>query len=418
MVWTGAVILIVLLWLRQSVLVILALTVLLLYFTYNSGHPEYAIYDLWEGLNRDVLLIFPLFLLGSSVLASGDSVHRLVDLFLVLCKPLPGGMAAASAISTTLVAALCGSPVIALFVVGPLLYPAMLEYGCRRSFSIGLLCASASIGGLLPPAIALVIYGAVAEVPVDDLYRLSAIVSVALLAALAFISVAIHWRFPREGWRSIELRRMFLRALPALCLVAVLLGGMYSRLLAPLQAATLFLFGALLVECVVYRLLGARLIGMRELGNSAVEVCLQLGRVLPLVAFSISLSAFFHFQQMPEQLAIAVAGQDLTRNEFLVAINVALLFVGTVMDMTTALVLFTPAIETLPPAISVEPVAFGVMTVANLGLSYLTPPSGAVLIAAMCVFRENFLPVFKAVAPFLIGLILLLFVAATQLVPD
>ena len=385
-----------LLWLRQSLLVVIGATVLMLYALFAGAHAEYVLYDLWDALNRDTLLAVPIFVLAHALMSSGVGARRLTSFLRVLCGALPIGLAIGGLVSIVLVSALCGSPAIALLAVGPTLNRALLAEGYGASFSIGLLCSGAVVGVLLPLSVPLVVYSAVSETEFFSLFSLAAIAALCLVLVLVVYSACTNWN--RAGFSGFggELRKAWTDALPAVIAVSVLVLALVNSELAPAHCGLLFLIAALIAESVFYRELSKQ-----KARDAVLDAIQQLGRILPLVLFSVSLGAYLFYQQIPERLGDWLVLQDFGSGQFLGVVNFALFVTGLLLDAVSALLLVTPLLAPTAEGLGLAPAPFGVMVVLNLSLGYLTPPNGLVLIAAMLAFRESFNAVLAAVVPFM-----------------
>jgi len=396
MEWLIVFVLVGLLWLRQALLVVVGVTLLLLYALFADGNVEYLLYDLWNGLNRDILLALPMFLLAHTLISTGPGAWRLTDFLTVLCSPLPVGLALGSLLSMVSVSALCGSPAVALLAIGPVLNRAMLAEGYAASFSIGLLCTGSILGLLLPLSVPMLVYSAVSQVEIFGLLVTASIAALCLLLALFVYSAFTNWN--RAGFAAFsgDLRMAGIAALPVVLPIVVLIVALISPGLSIVQAATSFFCASLIAELGFYRGLNKK-----RLFDSSRDLIVQLGRVLPLVLFSVSLSAYLIHQQIPQQIGGWLAQLDIGSGQFLGLANFVLLLVGLLLDTISALLVVTPLLAPTAEDLGLAAEPFGVMLVLNLSLGYLTPPNGLVLIAAMLAFRESFNAVLAAVVPFM-----------------
>lgn|GEM_PF-3526461 len=396
MYWLIAIVVLALLWLRQSLIVIIGITLLMLYALFVDAHAEYVLYDLWDALNRDALLAVPVFVVAHALMSSGVSAQRLTTLIRVLSSPLPIGLAIGSLLSMALVSTLCGSPAIGLLAVGPALHRALLADGYGASFSIGLLCSGAIIGVLLPLSVPLILYSAVSEAEISSLFRLAGVAALCLVLVLVVYSACTKWHRISFGGFNGDLRKAWMGALPAVLSVAVLVLALASSGLAPAYCGLLFLASALVAESSFYRALSKQ-----KAWGAVQDSVQQLGRILPLVLFSVSLGAYLLYQQIPERLGDWLVLQDFGSGQFLGVVNFGLFITGLLLEAVPALLLVTPVLAPAAQELGLAPEPFGVMLVLNLSLGYLTPPNGLVLIAAMLAFRESFSAVLAAVVPFM-----------------
>ncbi|MEL7030199.1 MAG: TRAP transporter large permease subunit, partial [Pseudomonadota bacterium] len=156
--------------LRQPVLVILGVSAAYVYLIWNDGDPKYVVYDIWQGMNNEVLLAIPLFMLAGAIMSRGTIADRLIGFLRALTRPIPGGLALATVLSCAGFAAISGSAAVTLLAVGSIMYRALLDAGYDKSFAIGSLCAGGVLGIIIPPSIPLILYGVMTETSIADLF--------------------------------------------------------------------------------------------------------------------------------------------------------------------------------------------------------------------------------------------------------
>lgn len=401
-----------LLWLRQPVLVLLGATALFLYAFFDDGRPEYLIYDVWEAFNKEVLLAIPLFMFAGAVMSRGSIARRLIDFAVAATKFMPSGLAIATVASAAGFAAISGSAAVTLLAVGAIMHQALVENGYGKGFAIGLICASGVLGIIIPPSIPLILYGVMTETSIADLFIAGLGPALLMIAVLALYTLIRYGRRTSKGaWDWREVKRTGVRALPAIPLPAVVLGGIYGGFFTPTEAAAVSVALAIVVEVLVHRDLG-----LRDLWDVSLETARLLGSLFLVLAFAVSINVFLTYQQIPQQTLAAMEGMIDSPVQFLLLGNLLLLLVGMVIDIGSAVLILSPLLEPLANRLGIESVPLGIMMILNLGIGYLTPPMGLNLIVAMGAFKEDFATVAKAVLPF-IGLMLLV-LAAVALAPQ
>ena len=404
--------LLVLLWLRQPVLVLLGAAALFLYAFFDDGRPEYLIYDVWEAFNKEVLLAIPLFMFAGAVMSRGSIARRLIDFAVAATKFMPSGLAIATVASAAGFAAISGSAAVTLLAVGAIMHQALVENGYGKGFAIGLICASGVLGIIIPPSIPLILYGVMTETSIADLFIAGLGPALLMIAVLALYTLIRYGRRTSKGaWDWREVKRTGVRALPAIPLPAVVLGGIYGGFFTPTEAAAVSVALAIVVEVLVHRDLG-----LRDLWDVSLETARLLGSLFLVLAFAVSINVFLTYQQIPQQTLAAMEGMIDSPVQFLLLGNLLLLLVGMVIDIGSAVLILSPLLEPLANRLGIESVPLGIMMILNLGIGYLTPPMGLNLIVAMGAFKEDFATVAKAVLPF-IGLMLLV-LAAVALAPQ
>jgi len=408
------VIILVLLVLRQNVLVILGTATGYAYLVYGDGRLGYVVLDAWEAANKEVLLAIPLFILAGNIMSHGAMAGRLIGLMRVVSAPLPGGLAIAAVLSCAVFAAVSGSGTVTLLAIGGLMYPALVEAGYPRAFSLGALCAAGTLGIIVPPSIPLILYGVMTQTSIADLFIAG--LGPALLLTVLMAGYAIARNAGRRSrlpaWH--EFAAALRNGIWALLMPVLILGGIYSGHFTATEAAAVAVVYALAIEMLVYREMDLR-------GFYAVvgETTKLLGSLFPVLMMALSLNVFLVYEQVPEALIAALSQRVDSPVAFLLGINLFLLVMGCIVDIGSAILILSPVLEPLARAQGIDPVHFGIIMVVNLEIGYLTPPLGLNLIVAMSVFRESFGTVCRAVVPFLLlmgaGLLIVSFWPALSL---
>ena len=339
----------------------------------------------------------PLFTLAGIALAEGRSSERLLAVFRACFGWLPGGSAVVCAMACTLFTALTGGSGVTIVALGGLLLPALLRDGYRERFSLGLLTASGSLGILLPPALPLIVYAVVAEIPIEDLFvggLLPGALMTTLVAAYGvrqgLVSHVARQPFRLdEAWRALW-RAKWELALPVLVLVA-LLGGFATAVEASALAAAY----ALAVQLFVHRELHLR----RDLVRVAAQCVTLIGSILLILGVAVGLTGYLVNAEIPAALLDWTREHVSSPAAFLLALNLFLLVVGCLMDVFSATVVVVPLIVPLAAHYGVDPVHLGILFLANLELGYLTPPVGLNLFLAAQRFDRPVLSITRATLP-------------------
>jgi tripartite ATP-independent transporter DctM subunit len=336
----------------------------------------------------------PLFTLAGFLLAEGRAPGRLLRVFRAWVGWMPGGTAVVTAALCAFFTAFTGGSGVTILALGGILLPALLIEGYRQRFSLGLLTASGSLGLLFPPALPLILYGIVAEQPLEDLFLGGLLPGVLLVVLLAAWGV-------REGIVSAAQSRPFAwrEALAAswaakweLAIPIVALGAILSGLATPVEAAALTALYTLISQCFIQRDLSVT----RDAPRVMAECATLLGAILIILAMAKGLAWFLIFEQAPMVLLGWVAAHVASRWLFLLGLNLFLLVVGCLMDIFSAIVVVVPLILPLAAAFGVDPVHLGIIFIANLELGYLTPPVGLNLFLASYRFDRPLLEIWRA----------------------
>jgi len=400
--------------LRQNLLVILGIVTGFAYVVWGDGQLANIAVDAWDALNKEILLSIPLYILAGNIMSRGAMAARLIRLMRAVSEPVPGGLAIAAILSCALFAAVSGSGTVTLLAVGAVMYPALLQAGYPKSFAIGALCAAGTLGIIVPPSIPLILYGVMTQTSIADLFIAGVGPAAVLVTLMTVYALARNRALGAGAWSWSELRDAFRQGLWALMMPVLILGGIYSGYFTATESAAVAVVYAICIEMLVYR-------EMRFGDLYAVlgQTTRLLGSLFPVLMLALSLNVFLAYQQVPEMLVGALADSITSRAGFLIGMNLFLLGVGCIMDIGSAILILAPMLQPLAASQGIDPVHFGIITVVNLEIGYLTPPLGLNLIVAMTVFREQFWTICRAVLPFLalmlVGLLIVAFVPGLSL---
>jgi C4-dicarboxylate transporter DctM subunit len=410
----GAAALFALVLLRQPLLLILAAGTAFVHVVLADSKFDYMIQDVWTALDKEILLAIPMFLLAGAVMTRGSIAKRLIRIMIALTAPIPGGISVATVLSCAIFAAISGSSIVTMLAVGTVMFPALISNGYSRSFSIGLICASGTLGIIIPPSIPMILFGIMTETSITKLFLAGIVPGLLLAFLLAGYSVLVNRHRDRSNWDKKEILASIRSGIFALALPVLLLGGIYSGYFTPTEAAAAALVYSLIVEGLIHREIGFR--DFYEIVGSTASL---LGMLLPLVAFATSLSVIMDYERVPQAIVAWVQTFIDSRTTFLIAANAILLLAGCVMDVGSAIVILAPLLMPLALVYGVDPVHFGIVMTVNLEIGYITPPVGLNLFVAIAAFKASFSEVCRSVLPFigvmLFGLVLITAVPSLSL---
>jgi len=354
----------------------------------------------------------PLFTLAGFLLAEGLASQRLLRLFRAGFGWIPGGTAVVCAALCTFFTVFTGGSGVTILALGGLLFPALQKEGYRDRFSLGLLTASGSLGLLLPPALPLILFGIVAEIPIENLFIGGLLPGVLLTTLIAGWGVreGIVTGAGRQPFALGEVWSALWEAKWEVAMPAVVLVAIFSGWATLVEASALTALYALVVQVVVHGDLSIR----RDLLRVVTECVTLVGGVLIILGVAVGLTSYMVDAQIPMRL-VAWAQESITSPfVFLLALNVFLLIVGGLMDIFSAIVVVVPLILPLGQAFGIHPVHLGIIFIANLELGYLTPPVGLNLFLASYRFKRPLLEVSVAALPMLgilgVGVLLITYV--------
>lgn len=383
--------------LRQSLLVILLLVSAFIHLAWGRGHLEDILEDMWIGIDKELILAIPMFLLCGEVMTRGSSVKRLMRIMAAFTRPLPGGLAVACVLSCAVFASISGSSVVTMLAVGTVMVPSMLAAGYDRRFTLGAVMAGGTLGIIIPPSIPLLIYGFITQTSVTDLFLAGVGPGLLLAFVLAAYAVWVNRHMAAEPWDAREILASLRSGIWAALMPVILLGGIYSGWFSATEAATVALAYALLVETLIHREL--RWPALYALLLDTARLC---GVLLPLIALALGIGIFMAEYQLASTLVAWLQGWIVSPWSFLLLVNGLLLVVGCLMGTIEAIFIFAPLLAPMAQAYGVDPVLFGLIMILNLEIGYLTPPVGLNLIVAMSAFKQPFGLLCRAALPFIL----------------
>lgn len=358
----------------------------------------------------DALLIYPflaipLFILGGELMTRGGLTQKLVDISKRLLgwthAPLGHIMIGASA----MMGAITGSSVAAVAAIGRAIGPEMLARGYLPGY-VGALNASAGLlGVLLPPSIPLILYGSAVGVSITQLFMATLLPGMLFLAAF-MITHSLRAKHVLEGGRERALAsdrhmhltlRQAISALPALFLPILVLGGIYSGLFTPTEAASIAALYALLF------MLFNRAARQRDIGDAFVKAAISAAAVLFIIGFTTIFNRALTLEQVPQMIAGLAISYTENPLVFLLMVNLALLVVGMFMETSAAVLLMGPLLAPAAVQYGIDPVHFGIVLVVNIEIGLLTPPLAANLYVAALTNRIAILPLIRQVGWFLLA---------------
>jgi C4-dicarboxylate transporter, DctM subunit len=342
----------------------------------------------------------PLFTLAGFLLAEGRASERLLRVFRALVGGIPGGTAVVCAVLCSFFTVFTGGSGVTILALGGVLFPALIKDGYRERFALGLLTASGSLGLLLPPALPLILYAVVAQIPIEDIFIggiLPGILLTTLVAAWGVregvVSGARRQPFDASEAAAAVWAAKWELAMPLLVLVV-----MFSGIATAVEAAALTAVYALAVQTLIHRDLSFRP-GEGSFLRVVTECVTVVGGVLVILGVAVGLTSYLVNAQVPAALVEWTLTNVRSRAMFLLLLNLFLLGVGCLMDIFAAIVVVVPLVVPLGAAFGIHPVHLGIILIANLELGFLTPPVGLNLFLASYRFKRPMLEVCRAALP-------------------
>jgi tripartite ATP-independent transporter DctM subunit len=389
--------------LGAPIFVALGGTALVLFFA--DGVPIAAIpVETYRIVTSPSIPAIPLFTLTGFLLAEGGADRRLVRLFHAWFGWMPGGLVVATTLVCAFFTTFTGASGVGILALGGLLLPILVKSGLPERFSVGLLTATGSIGLLFPPSLAVILYAVVARVPIPDLFLAGLVPGLLMVTAVGLYGVcqAITGRAPRSRFESREAAGALWEAKWELMLPVIVLVGLFGGFCTLVEAAAISAVYALIVETVIHRDL--------RLGHDVPGILIRcatlIGGVFAILGVAMGVSNYLVDAQVPMKAAAWVQQHVDSRLVFLLALNVFLLVVGSLMDLFSAIVVVVPLILPIGQVFGIHPLHLGMIFLVNLELGYLTPPVGMNLFLAAYRFDKPLTEVYRGALPFLLVLLL------------
>ncbi len=355
------------------------------------------------GLDSFTLLAIPFFILAGQLMNRGGIAGRLIDLAKSLLGPLPGGLAFVNVLASMLFGAISGSAVAAASAIGATVGPRMVEEGYDRDFAAAVNITSATTGLVIPPSNVLIVYAlASGGASIAALFLAGYVPGLLTGFLLMAVAGVIAWRrgYPTGEWAALgEVGRRFVAALPSLFLLVVVIGGIVAGVFTATAAAAV---AVLYAGALAFAYRG---VGLRDLPQILLDATATTAIVLLLIAVSIAMSWIMAYVNLPQAIAAAVTAFENPVAVFLL-INVVLLFVGVFMDMTPAILIFTPIFLPVALELGMDPVHFGIVMVLNLCIGLCTPPVGSVLFVGVGVAETTIARVVRPLLPLFVAMLI------------
>ncbi len=365
---------------------------------------------MFDGATSFPLIAIPLFILAGALMNTGGISRRLIDFTSALIGFIRGGLAMVNVGVSLFFAEISGSAVADVAAIGSVLIPAMKKKRYRATFAAAVTSSSASLAIIIPPSIPMILYGALADTSIVQLFVAGVIPG--LLGAFGMLCLcwwfAVRYDLPREEAFSLpRLWKAFKAAGPALLLPVIILGGIFGGVVTATEGAGLAVVTALVISLFVYRELS-----LRELYRALLDGVTQTSVVMLLVATSAVLGLHLTELEVPQRLAQGVA--EITSNKYLVLmmLNVLLLIMGMLLHGAAAIILVVPIVLPLIHLVNIDPVHFGIILTLNLAIGQQTPPVASVLVTSCSIARTEIWDTTKTNLPF-IGLLLVLLIVVT-----
>lgn len=358
------------------------------------------------GIESFSLLAIPLFILAGNIMNNGGIAKRLVNFAKLFCGGIPGSLAQANALGNMLFGALSGSSVAAASAMGGCIYPIQKEEGYDPAFATAVNIASAPTGLLIPPTSAFIVFSTVAGgVSISTLFMAGYIPGI--LMGLAVMLVAFIYakknNYPTTGRVPLkEALKIAWEAIPSLLLIVIVIGGIVSGIFTATEGA-----GICVLYCVILSIC-YKSITMKSFMQILLKSACTSGVILFLISASSAMSFVMAYSGIPAAISTALMTISSSKYVIFLLMNIILLIVGMFMDITPAILIFTPIFLPIAQSLGMSDIQFGVMLIFNMCLGNITPPVGSVLFVGCGISKISIEDVTKMLLPYFAALILIL----------
>ncbi len=367
-----------------------------------------------SGCDSFPLMAIPFFILAGNLMSSGGVAKRLVKFANQIFGVFAGGLGIVTTISCMFFAAISGSALATTSAIGAVMIPEMEEYGYDRAFSASLTASAGSIGVIIPPSIPLVIYGVVVSCSISELFIAGLVPGILMGLALMVVCYILSKKYGYVGTGKVaslqEIWTSFKDAFWALLTPIIILGGIYSGIFTPTEAAVIAVVYALFTSMFIYKELT-----LKELYKTLFESINVNGLTTFMVGLSTAFCAYLTIEKIPVKIATFLVG--ITTNKFLLLllINLFLLGVGCLIDNVPATIILSPILLPVVTNVGMSPVTFGVMLTMNLAIGFATPPYGINLFVASAISGVSIGKMMRFMVWFIAALLIVLMI--TTFVP-
>ena len=354
------------------------------------------------------LLAVPFFILAATFMTTGGVAKRMIDFANSLVGHFRGGLAMAALLACAFFSAVSGSAPATVVAVGSVMIAGMISSGYTPRFAAGVICNAGTLGILIPPSLVMVIYGAVTETSIGNLFIAGMLPGVILTAAM-MVTVAVIAkrqnlpRQPKVGFKGAVAAGR--RAFWGLILLVIILGGIYAGIFTPTEAAAVSAVYAFLIAVFIYKDIKIK---------DVPEVLTDAAKTTAMLMFIIANAYLFAFvlttEQIPQVASEWIVGLGLPAWGFLIVVNILLLIFGNFMEPTSVVLILTPIIFPIATQLGIDPIHLGVMMVLNMQIGLVTPPVGLNLFVTSSVAKMSMEEVIRAALPWLMVLLSVLII--------
>ncbi len=390
----------------MPVSIALGLTVLSFLFTMTDVPIESVALKLFTGIERFEIMAIPFFILAGNFLTHGGVARRMIRFATSMVGHWHGGLGIASVLACALFAAVSGSSPATVVAIGSILIPAMVKQGFPRRFGAGVITTAGALGILIPPSLVMVIYAVATGSSVGQLFMAGVVPGLVLALMMGVTTWYRAWRngyprMPKAGWG--ERLRALRDSIWGLALIVIVIGGIYTGLFTPTEAAAMSAVYAFIVSVFIYRDLPLRRVP---------KVLLDSANMSAMILYIITNAMLFSFlmtsEQIPQAMAQWLLDQGVGPVLFLLLVNVLLLLAGNVMEPSSIILITAPLLFPVAMKLGIDPIHFGIILTVNCEIGMCHPPVGLNLYVASGIARMGITELTVAVWPWLLTMLVFL----------
>ncbi|MCE8029124.1 TRAP transporter large permease [Halomonas daqingensis] len=359
-------------------------------------------------VNSFPLMAIPFFILAGYLMQSGGISRRLVDFSNTIVGSMTGGLAMVAIVTSLFFAAISGSGAATTAAIGAILIPAMIAKGYASGYAAANQAASGALGVIIPPSIPLILYGIAANVSVGDMFVAGILPGLMITLSLLLFAYGYaryhgHGGGERSSWR--EMFTAGRKALLAILMPVIILGGIYGGIFTPTEAAVIAVVYSFLVGFVIYRE-----ISLKDIVGILQEAAVTTAVVLSIIGAAGLYGRILQSLRVPSMLSNFVIGAIDSPLLFIVLVNVLLLMAGMFIEAAAAILIFVPILLPIAVSFGFDPVHFGIIMVVNLAMGMFTPPVGLNLFVASQISKVGVARLTWSILPFVAIVLVNLFI--------
>jgi len=372
---------------------------------------------LFSKMDKYALMAIPMFILAGNLLSKGSSAKRIVDFAKTFVGHLPGGLPIAAIFASIIFAAVSGSSPATVAAIGSIMFGAITSAGYPKSYAVGTITASGSLGILIPPSIVMIIYGVTAEVSIGKLFIAGIIPGIMIGLMLMVVTYIGAKKLGFKRTKPATLKEKWIKfksAFWALMTIVIIIGGIYGGIFTPTEAAAVSAVWALFIALFIYKD-----IKITELKTVFLQSAKTSAMIMFIIANASIFAYFLTLENIPQMLSDFVISMHLNKVMFLIAVNIMLLIAGNFMEPSSIVMIMVPLLLPVAKMLGIDPIHFGVIITINMELGMLTPPVGLNLFVASGITGLPIKDVVKAVMPWFlvifVGLLLITYIPQISL---